>query len=176
MDENKLPYPTKLSKGYLLANRIISVHYGFLNITYEQYSKLDSISPEEDLYPNILDPDPFLEMYSCEINRRYYEEINSSHIQEINRIIEEGKLDTECKSLLTKSGEVPFNKTKWFREFVNWTLAGLWFLILFFGFFFLFKHRKTQKKIYLKLSWLFLLIIIFSSIYFLYFALFKSIY
>jgi len=63
--DGKLSYPTRLNNGFLLDNRGNDEHVAFLNITYEQYSVLDSTPSPEELYEMVLDKDPITEMYRC---------------------------------------------------------------------------------------------------------------
>jgi hypothetical protein len=50
--------PTKLNEGYLLDNRGIGKNVAFLNMTYEQYSKLDRVPTLEELQNMIVDKNP----------------------------------------------------------------------------------------------------------------------
>lgn len=80
-------YPTKLTGGYLLDNRGISVNTAFLRFTYEDYYNMDLAPTAENLMNYIIDDDPFTEFY--EVGRRYdYDDIES----EINEIIRSGGL------------------------------------------------------------------------------------
>jgi hypothetical protein len=82
-------YPTKLSKGYLLDNWGILPQSAFLNITFEDYSKLEENPSKSELYNMILDDDPFLEMWDCGV--RY-----GRDIEEFNRIIDQDKISEVC--------------------------------------------------------------------------------
>lgn len=84
---NTFSYPTKLTNGYLLDNRGISVNTGFLRFTYEDYYNMDLVLTAENLMNYVIDDDPFTEFY--EVGRRYdYHDIES----EINGIINNGGL------------------------------------------------------------------------------------
>jgi hypothetical protein len=87
--KGEFAYPTKLSNGFLLDNRGIGGNTAFLNITYEDYSKMEKAPSKEFLYGNILDKDPFTEMYNCGIKYEY-----KNIVDELNEAIESNKLDT----------------------------------------------------------------------------------
>jgi len=59
----ELAYPTELKNGYLLDNRGIDVNVAFLNVTYEDYSKMEKAPLLEELFSMILDNDPLLDFY-----------------------------------------------------------------------------------------------------------------
>ena len=61
----KFTYPTALVSGYLLDNRGIGPDAAFLKVTYEEYSSTDQAPQASDLFGEILDADPILEMYRC---------------------------------------------------------------------------------------------------------------
>lgn len=88
------PYPTILSKGYLLDNRGIGVNVAFLKLTYEEYAKLEKAPPLSELYNMILDKDPLTEMCDCG-NKKSYTDLG----QEINEIVKKGQLYKKCKKL-----------------------------------------------------------------------------
>ena len=157
----ELAYPSELIQGYLLDNRGVGPNSAFLDVGYEEYSKFNEIPSHEEFLNMIKDYDPFLEMYDC--GNRY--ESTTEEITKLNKIISEGKLNEDCKSLLTKSGELPVIKRQKFQTFVKWFLPISWFLILFIGIFFLFKYEKTKKKIDKILGWTFISIIILSLVY-----------
>ena len=83
-----LAYPTNLNDGFLLDNRGIDKNSAFLNITYEEYSKLEKVPTLEELNEMILDKEPFTEMYHCG-SKFDYKDI----VKELNEIIDEGKFD-----------------------------------------------------------------------------------
>jgi len=83
----KLALPTALNKDYLLDNRGINPNSAFLNITYEEYSKLKEVPPLAELYQQIKDKDPFTEIYNLGERSRFKNEV-----AEINKMIEKGGL------------------------------------------------------------------------------------
>ena len=90
----ELSYPIKLKKGYLLDNRGINANSVFLKYTYEEYSQLKKAPDIEDLMKNILDINPFKEIWNLG-NRFNYGDIEA----EINEIIKKRKLQ-EYKRIL----------------------------------------------------------------------------
>jgi hypothetical protein len=88
------PYPTELNNGYLLDNRGIGMNVGFLSMTYEEYSKLESAPSLAEMYGMLIDKDPLLELCDCG-NKNAYTDITS----QLNKLIDEGKLRTDCKPL-----------------------------------------------------------------------------
>ena len=94
--KGELAYPTELNQGYLLDNRGVGPDSVFLDITYEEYSKLNDTPSVEELLNLIKDYHPFLEMYACDPKYR-------GEIEELNAIIDQGKLDDECVSLLDQT-------------------------------------------------------------------------
>ncbi len=90
----KLAYPTKLSNGYLLDNRGISLSSVFLSYDYVTYSKLENIPKEADLLKSITDFEPFLEMYNCGYRYDYKNEVQAA-----NDIIQNGLLKN-CRCLI----------------------------------------------------------------------------
>jgi hypothetical protein len=85
-------YPTKLNNGYLLDNRGIDPNSAFLNLSYEEYSKLQTYPTKSELYSLILEKDPFTEMYNCG-NKYKYKDL----VQELNAMIDNEKLATQKK-------------------------------------------------------------------------------
>ncbi len=94
--KGKPAYPTELKKGYLLDNRGISKDVAFLDITYEEYSNLNTTPSAKDLFDKILDSDPLLEMYNCGNRRQYDDEIN-----ELNSIIKNNNLEL-CRKIISE--------------------------------------------------------------------------
>ncbi len=90
---NKLAYPTKLTKGYLLDNMGINENVAYLNISLEKYSKYENVPSLEELYGSIIDKDPITELYFCGNRQNLKDEIS-----EINKLIDEGHLEL-CKCL-----------------------------------------------------------------------------
>lgn len=95
--KGKLAYPTALLNGYYLDNRGVTKNSVFLNITYEEYNRLEEIPPLKKLFLEIADKKPFTELYNCGNRLRFKNEI-----KEINEIIKSGKLE-ECKCLINQS-------------------------------------------------------------------------
>lgn len=63
--EGELALPVKLKEGFLLDRRGISVNTVFTSYSYEEYSKLESAPPIEELMARIIDKDPFISIYNC---------------------------------------------------------------------------------------------------------------
>ncbi|MEI8045891.1 MAG: hypothetical protein WCI92_00825 [Bacteroidota bacterium] len=62
-----LAYPTPLHDGFLLDNRGITKNTAFINLTYDEYSKLAKTPTADQLIKMIIDTDPLTKMYSCGI-------------------------------------------------------------------------------------------------------------
>ncbi len=88
----KLAYPTRLENGYLLDNRGIGKNVAFLNITYEQYSKLAETPTKAELLNKILDKNPLIEIYNCNL-------LPKNNIQMLNEAIKNG-IPTSCENLI----------------------------------------------------------------------------
>ena len=84
-----LATPTLLANGYLLDNRGIDKNSAFTKYSYEKYSKLSSTPTAETMFSQIIDFEPFLEMYSCNCQR---------DTAKLNRMIREG-LEGKCKKI-----------------------------------------------------------------------------
>lgn len=80
--------PTRLKNGYLLDNRGINSNVAFLRLTYEEYVKLESVLPLEELKSMVKDDNPLTELYFC----GYKSGFNNLEKQ-LNRKILRGKLD-----------------------------------------------------------------------------------
>jgi hypothetical protein len=88
----ELAYPTELKDGYLLDNRGINGNVAFLDITYEDYSKLEKTPSSEELLSMILDKSPLAEMYNCG-NRFTFK----NGIADLNKLIKNnGLIDCKC--------------------------------------------------------------------------------
>lgn len=87
-----LAYPTKLNQGFLLDNRGITKNVAFINLTYEQYSKLDKTPDAVQLMKMIVDKNPLSKMYSCGV-RSTYTEIE----KELNLKIDKGDFSSFTK-------------------------------------------------------------------------------
>jgi hypothetical protein len=83
----QLAYPTKLNNGYLLDNRGISKNVAFLNITYEEFSKVNEVPPLSEMMNMIIDKEPFTEMYNCG-NRYQYKDV----VNDLNKAIDNNQL------------------------------------------------------------------------------------
>jgi len=87
---DRLMTPQKLRKGFLLDNRGINEHVAFLNISYEEYSKLETPPNIYEMSLMILDKEPLAEMYYCGLRSDY-----KDLIYEMNVLIDRGL--TNCK-------------------------------------------------------------------------------
>lgn len=87
-------YPTQLKNGYLLDNRGININVAFLKLTYEEYTKMPVVPSLKELYGMIIEKNPILEMYNCG-NKKSFKNI----VQELNSLIKNKQLKTECKVL-----------------------------------------------------------------------------
>ena len=94
-DINPNSYPTKLNSGYLLDNRGLSKNSAFLKTTYAEFGALEKTPTPDGLYKQVLEKEPFTEMYDCG-NRQQYKDLT----QELNKIIDDGKLSEKCKKLI----------------------------------------------------------------------------
>jgi hypothetical protein len=82
-----LALPAELKQGYLLDNRGINKNVAFINITYQDYSRLEKVPSLKELYSMIIDKDPILELYNCG-KRDSFTDI----VDELNMIIKKGEL------------------------------------------------------------------------------------
>jgi hypothetical protein len=90
---DKLALPTRLNNGYLLDNRGIDENVAFLDISYENFTKMQRVFTAGQLYEMILDKDPLTEMYNCGKKSKYKDEV-----AELNELIDKGNFDG-CKKL-----------------------------------------------------------------------------
>jgi len=88
-----LAYPDQLADGFLLDNRGIGPNVAFLKYTYTDYQKMTRTPSTEELWNQILDKDPLLEMYQCGTRSQYPDPVKA-----LNQIISGGKLK-DCKKL-----------------------------------------------------------------------------
>jgi hypothetical protein len=79
--------PTKLEGGFLLDNRGINLNVGFLNISYNEYSKLPTSPWMSDLQQLLIDTDPLTELYDLGLRNQY-----TNLRKEINKIIRDKHL------------------------------------------------------------------------------------
>ena len=89
----KVVYPTKLENGYLLDNIGITKNVAFTSFTIETYTKSMRPITVKQLYNNIIDKDPLLEMYDCGNRNTIKDPVNT-----INNLIKNSQL-TRCKKL-----------------------------------------------------------------------------
>ncbi|HNW75455.1 MAG TPA: hypothetical protein PKJ28_01065 [Bacteroidales bacterium] len=85
--------PTQLADGFWLDNRGIGPNVAFLKFTYSDYRALDETPSADNLFQQIIDKDPLLEMYQCGNRSKYVDIVN-----ELNVIIRSGKL-ANCRKL-----------------------------------------------------------------------------
>ncbi len=83
----KLAYPIALKNEYWLDNRGIGVNSAFLKITYDKYSKLKQAPLLTEMFEQIEDKDPFVEIYNIGTRSRF-----TNEVEEINKLIEKGDL------------------------------------------------------------------------------------
>ena len=57
--------PRPLQYGFLLDKRGVNLNTAFLKYTYAEYMALKEIPSMAELFKNIIDADPFTEMYNC---------------------------------------------------------------------------------------------------------------
>lgn len=93
-DISRKSEPTQLINGYLLDNRGIGVQVAFTSLTYNEYATMTTAPELAKLQGLIIDADPITEMYNCGLKTSY-----SNSKEQLNAIIEAGKLNTICKKL-----------------------------------------------------------------------------
>ena len=86
--------PVRLKRGYLLDKKGIGKNVAFLNMTYEDYAKLQAPPPMDELEKLIIDRDPLLELYDCGNIHRF-----SDPVHELNRYIKHRSLRKIGKSI-----------------------------------------------------------------------------
>ncbi|MBK8404309.1 MAG: hypothetical protein IPN15_09735 [Saprospiraceae bacterium] len=91
---NRYTYPTELTKGYFLDNRGINAQTALLKLNYEMYLKLEDGFSSKDLFFQIRDKNPFIELYDCGNRFKFKDEV-----KEINQMILKNKLKN-CKCLI----------------------------------------------------------------------------
>lgn len=87
-----LAYPTQLHKSYWLDNRGISINVAFINITYDEYSKLPKTPSPDELMKMVMDTEPLVSMYSCG-NRSSFQKI----VSELNAKIDDDNFSSFVK-------------------------------------------------------------------------------
>jgi hypothetical protein len=85
---NRLCLPEKLKNGFLLDNRGITIHTGFINISYLEYANLSKTPDVNYLQELMLDNDPICELYDCGL-RSDFKNIK----KEINKVIKNNNLN-----------------------------------------------------------------------------------
>ncbi len=91
---SKFFLPTSLQDGYLLDNKGIGKNVAFLKYTYEEYSKLKNLPTLEELYNNIIDKNPLIELCDCG-NKSKYVDLE----KQLNEYIGQGIIRIKCKIL-----------------------------------------------------------------------------
>jgi len=91
---NNFAYPSKLHKGYLLDNRGIGKNVAFLKLTYEEYSKLQIVPALNELFKNIIDKDPLIELWDCGIKASF-----SDLEVQLNELIDNNLLVEKCRRI-----------------------------------------------------------------------------
>jgi len=92
--KGKLATPVQLEEGYLLDNRGISANVAFIDITYEDYSKLNNAPSVDDLFEMIIEMNPLTELYNCGNRHQYKDEV-----VELNSVISNRQL-RQCKKVV----------------------------------------------------------------------------
>jgi hypothetical protein len=88
-------FPTKLDSGYLLDNRGLNKSSAFLKITYTEFGAMKKTPTPDELYKQVLEKDPFLEMYECGTRYQY-----KNLEDELNGIIKSNGLNDKCKKII----------------------------------------------------------------------------
>lgn len=91
---NGFPFPTTLNKHYLLDNRGINKNVAFLKFTYQEYSELKTVPTLKELFDNILDKDPLIELCDCGNKTAF-----SDPVKQLNLLISKDKLREICKTI-----------------------------------------------------------------------------
>lgn len=86
--------PTSLQNGYLLDKKGIGENVAFLKYTYDEYSNLKTLPPLKELYKNIIDKNPLIELCDCG-NKSKYVDLE----KQLNEYINKDILRTKCKVL-----------------------------------------------------------------------------
>lgn len=91
---NGFPFPTTLNNHYLLDNRGINKNVAFLKFTYQEYSELKTLPTLKELFDNILDKDPLIELCDCGNKTAF-----SDPVKQLNSLISKDKLREICKTI-----------------------------------------------------------------------------
>lgn len=86
--------PISLQNGYLLDKKGIGLNVAFLKYTYEEYSNLKSLPNLQELYKNIIDKNPLIELCDCG-NKSEYQDLEV----QLNDYIDQGIVRIKCKLL-----------------------------------------------------------------------------
>ena len=78
----------------MLDNRGIGKNTAFLNITYEEYSKLTEVPALSEMIKMIIDKEPFAEIYYCGDRYQYKDIVN-----DLNKSIDDKQLNKFKKIL-----------------------------------------------------------------------------
>lgn len=90
----ELRTPIELADGYLLDRRGIGPTTAFLSLTYQEYAKLPTAPPAEELSRLIIGRNAIKEMWRCE--RKSSDSLN---VQYANELINKGLLPKKCHKL-----------------------------------------------------------------------------
>jgi hypothetical protein len=88
----ELQTPIKLNDGFYYDRRGVSSNTVFIEMTFEQYSKLKTAPSTSELKQMIIDKNPIIELYNCPSLSQ------NSDIKTINRLIQEGF--PKCKKVI----------------------------------------------------------------------------
>ncbi len=95
--------PIILNEGYLLDKRGINENVVFLDITYDDYRKMERIPTLEAMNALILEKNPLIELYYCG-NQADYKDL----IPELNKLIEKGFPNCMKAAIIPMTMEIPF--------------------------------------------------------------------
>ncbi len=87
--------PTDLKGGYLLDNIGIGKNVAFINLSYEEYARLDNTPSLDEFFKLIISDKPLLELYDCGLKSAFTDEVN-----QLNLIIKANKLEAIFKRIL----------------------------------------------------------------------------
>lgn len=91
--EGKTAIPVALEQGYLLDNRGIAPNVAFLKYTYKEYASLKKVPGKEELFKNIIDKYPLIELWDCGTRST-----ENCDIERLNKLIREDF--PGCKSIV----------------------------------------------------------------------------
>lgn len=87
-------FPVVLNEGYVLDNRGIGANVAFLKMTYSEYANLKYAPSLQELYKNILDKDPLVELCHCGLRTSFY-----NVKKQLNELIDDKKIRVTCTVL-----------------------------------------------------------------------------